>query len=74
VRLSKPVYESLPYVYMGFGAGALAFSWYWRVPGWSDAVLGFGLLTVVCGLVIMLKRRDYRMQKRAYGAGLEDED
>jgi len=74
VRLSKPVYESLPYAYMGLGAGALAFSYFWRAPGWSDAIVGFGLLAIVCGLVLVLKRRDYRVQKRRYGSALEDED
>lgn len=74
MRLSKPVYESLPYVYMGLGAGALVFSYWWRAPGWSDVVVGLGLLAVVCGLVLVLKRRDYRVQKRRYGAALDDED
>lgn len=74
MRLSKPVYESLPYAYMGLGAGALAFSYFWRAPGWSDAIVGFGLLAIVCGLVLVLKRRDYRVQKRRYGSALEDED
>ena len=74
MRLSKPVYESLPYMYMGLGAGALVFSYWWRAPGWSDLVVGLGLLAVVCGLVLVLKRRDYRVQKRRYGAALDDED
>ncbi len=74
MRLSRPFYESLPYVYMGLGAGALAVSFYWRSPGWSDVLLGFGVLAVVCGLVLVLKRRDFRIQKRRYGAVLDDED
>ena len=74
MRLSKPVYESLPYAYMGLGAGALAFSYYWQVPFWSDLMVGFGLAAVVCGLVLVLKRRDYRIQKRRYGAALDEDD
>jgi hypothetical protein len=74
MRLSKPVYESLPYVYMGFGAGALAFSYYWHAPGWSDLIVGLGFLAVICGLVLVLKRRDYRIQRRRYGSAFEDED
>jgi hypothetical protein len=73
MRLSKPVYESLPYAYMGLGTGALVFSYYWRVPPWSDAIVGFGLLAIVSGLVLVLKRRDYRVQKRRYGAALDDD-
>ena len=74
MRLSRPVYESLPYAYMGLGAGALAFSYYWQVPPWADLIMGLGLLSVVCGLVLVMKRRDYRIQKRRYGAALDDED
>jgi hypothetical protein len=74
MRLSRPVYESLPYVYMGLGAGALVFSYYWRVPVWSDVVVGVGLLSLVCGLVLVLKRRDYRIQQRRYGGNLDEED
>lgn len=73
MRLSRPFYETLPYVYMGLGVGALAFSFFWREPGWSDAVMGFGLVALVAGLVILLKRRDYRLQKRRYGSDLDEE-
>lgn len=73
MRLSRPVYESLPYAYMGLGIGALVFSYFWRVPVWSDVIIGVGLLLVVGGLVLALKRRDYRIQKRLYGHDLDDE-
>ncbi len=74
MRLSRPFYESLPYVYMGLGAGALAVSFYWHSGGWSDVLLGFGVLALVGGLVVALRRRDFRIQKRRYGADLDDED
>lgn len=74
MRLSRPFYESLPYVYMGLGAGSLAVSFYWRSPVWSNVLLGFGLLAVIGGLVLVLKRRDFRIQKRRYGAALDDDD
>ena len=73
MKLSRPVYESLPYAYMGLGVGALAFSFYWRTPPWSEAMIVAGILLVVGGLVLVLKRRDYRIQKRRYGHDLEDE-
>ena len=73
MRLSRPVYESLPYAYIGLGIGALVFSYFWRVPVWSDVIIGVGLLLVVGGLVLALKRRDYRIQKRLYGHDLDDE-
>ena len=74
MRLSRPVYESLPYAYMGLGVGALAFSFHWRQPPWSEALIVAGLLFVVGGLVLVLKRRDYRIQKRRYGHDLDDDD
>jgi hypothetical protein len=74
MRLSKPVYESLPYAYLGFGAGALGASFYLRASGWSNLMIGVGLIALVGGLVLLLKRRDYRLQKRRYGAALDDEE
>ncbi len=72
MRLSKPVYESLPYAYLGLGTGALVASFYLRASGWSNLMIGIGLLALVGGLVLLLKRRDYRLQERRYGAALDD--
>ncbi len=74
MRLSRSVYESLPYVYMLIGVGACAASFLWRAAVWSDAATVFGLIAVVTGLVLTLKRRDYRIQKRRYGTAFEDDD
>jgi hypothetical protein len=74
MRLSRPVYESLPYVYMLAGVGALAVSFLWRTQGWSDLAAAFGLIALIAGLVIVLRRRDYRIQKRRYGTAFDDED
>jgi hypothetical protein len=74
MRLSRPVYESLPYAYMGLGVGALVFSFFWRAPPWSDAMIAAGLLLVIGGLVLVLKRRDYRIQRKRYGHELEEDE
>jgi len=74
MRLSRSVYESLPYAYMLAGLGAFAASFLWRVPGWSDLLAASGLIALVAGLVLVLRRRDYRIQKRDYGAAFDDED
>jgi len=34
---------------------------------------GFGVVAVVGGLVLVLRRRDYRIQKRHYGADFDEE-
>ena len=74
MRLARSVYESLPYVYIAVGVGALATSYLWRVPPWSSVMALFGLVAVVSGLVLVLRRRDYRIQKRHYGAEFDDDE
>ena len=61
--LSKPVYESLPYYYMALGFVAVVASlrieqWYW-----SELFGLGGLLSLVGGLVLWLKRRAYRRSR-----------
>jgi hypothetical protein len=74
MRLARSIYESLPYVYMLVGIGALLASFLWRTEDWSDLVAGFGLIVVVAGLALALRRRDFRIQKRRYGAEFGDDD
>jgi membrane protein implicated in regulation of membrane protease activity len=74
MRISRPLYELLPYAYMLIGVAAVATSFLWRVPGWSDLMAGLGLIAIVSGLVLVLRRRDYRIQQRHYGADFDDED
>ena len=74
MRLSRAVYEILPYAYMLIGVGAFTASYAWRAQDWSDLVAGIGLVMLVVGLVLTLRRRDYRIQKRRYGAAFDDDD
>jgi hypothetical protein len=74
MRLSRTIYESLPFAYMLLGVAALAASFAWRAERWSDLVAGFGLIVLVTGLVLVLRRRDYRIQKRRYGAAFDDDE
>jgi Flp pilus assembly protein TadB len=74
MRIARPIYESLPWVYIVIGAAAIAISFMWRLAGWSDLMAGLGLIAMVSGLVLLLRRRDYRIQKRHYGAAFDDED
>ena len=72
MRLSRPLYESLPYLYIAIGIAAVAASFAWRVADWSGILALFGLVATVGGLVLALRRRDFRMQKRHYGSDLDD--
>ncbi len=74
MRLTKPVYESLPWVYMVLGLLAVASSFGWRAPFWSEVLAGVGVVSIIGGLVLVLRRRDFRIQKRRYGANFDDED
>ena len=74
MRISRPLYELLPYAYMLIGVAAIVTSFFWRVPGWSDLMAGLGLISIVSGLVLVLRRRDYRIQQRHYGAEFDEQD
>ena len=73
MRVAGPLYESLPYAYIAIGAAAIAASFAWRVADWSGIMAGFGVVAIVGGLVLVLRRRDYRIQKRHYGAEFDEE-
>ena len=73
MRIVRPLYEALPYAYIVIGVAAVGASFVWRVANWSGILAVFGLVAVVGGLMLALRRRDYRIQKRHYGADIEDE-
>jgi Flp pilus assembly protein TadB len=73
MRVSRPLYESLPYAYIVIGLVAVVASFVWRAAEWSAVLAVFGIVAVVGGLVLVLRRRDYRIQQRHYGANLEEE-
>jgi hypothetical protein len=66
-RLSRPLYEGLPWIYVAGGAAALFVSYVcpYRAVGLIIGVLGF--LSVLGGFVVLLRRRDYRAMRSQYG-------
>jgi hypothetical protein len=66
-RLSRPLYEALPWIYILCGLAALVAS-YLHPSKMHSLVLGLpGLLALVGGVVVLLRRRDYRqMQANNY--------
>jgi hypothetical protein len=66
MRLSRPVYESLPYVYMAIGALAI-FVFYLDHEGLRGAVaFAIGLIAETAALMLVLRRQDYRALSREY--------
>jgi len=66
-RFSRPVYEGLPWIYIIFGVGALVASYLLAARGALSLLVGvLGLLCVLGGFVLLLRRRDYRALRAQY--------
>lgn len=66
-HIARPVYELLPWLY-GIGGLALLGLSYFRAHGWLSAALAIpGLAGLVWGLMIGLRRRDFRAMRDEYG-------
>jgi len=67
LRLARPVYESLPWVYVALGLAGLAGSYLSTSKALSVTVGSLGFLGVLAGIVVLLRRRDYRQLRSEYG-------
>ncbi len=66
-HFSRPVYEGLPWVYITLGVGALLASYLLAAHAVLSLLVGvLGLLCVVGGFVVLLRRRDYRALRSRY--------
>lgn len=70
--LSKPLYESVPYFYLAAGLISLVASLYVNYWRWPLICTVVGLACLVAGLVVWLRRRDYR-QSRSRAAEITDD-
>lgn len=61
--LSKPIYESLPYYYIAVGIAAMLAGFYAEAWYWPQICPVAGFAGLVGGLVVLLKRRDYRASR-----------
>ena len=66
MRLARPVYESLPYVYMAIGG--LAIFVCYLDPLEPRAIIAFviGIIVETAALTLLLRRQDYRALSREY--------
>ncbi|MDG2376859.1 MAG: hypothetical protein P8M18_10985 [Woeseiaceae bacterium] len=60
--VSKPIYESLPFFYLAAGVISLMASMYLNHWYWPTICFVVGIATLVGGLVLLFKRRDFRHQ------------
>jgi hypothetical protein len=58
--LTKPFYELVPYLYLVLGVGFLLASLYLDYWHWPVICLVAGIVCLILGLVIFLRRRDFR--------------
>ncbi|MCM2312432.1 MAG: hypothetical protein NDI84_13615 [Steroidobacteraceae bacterium] len=63
--IPRPLYESLPYAYMAGGVGLLGTA-YCIEQGPRGLLLAFGAAGLTLGLVLWMRRRDYRASQREY--------
>jgi hypothetical protein len=67
-HLSRPLYEGLPWLYITIGLAALLASYLLAAHGTLSLVVGLlGLLVLLGGIVVLLRRRDYRALRSEYG-------
>ncbi len=65
-RLARPLYESLPWLYMAGGLAALVVS-YREVWPRASIFLGLtGTIVLLAGAVVWLRRREYRRMRTRY--------
>jgi Flp pilus assembly protein TadB len=71
--LARPVYELLPYLYMLVGLALLVAAWFIEISTLPSVFLVIGVLSIMAGLVLWLRRRDYRTRQAEYNnRSLED--
>jgi hypothetical protein len=68
MHLSRPVYEGLPWLYVGGGVAALGVSYLIGDSHVLGLIVGLaGLAALLGGVVVLLRRRDYRQLRSQYG-------
>jgi hypothetical protein len=66
MRLSKPVYETLPLLYVGIGAVAIVIAYFEPQRIRSIVAFGIGLIAAIAALTVFLHRQDRRELSREY--------
>lgn len=71
--IARPLYELLPYLYMLVGVVLLAAAWLINMETLPGILLVLGSLSLLAGIVLWLRRKDYRTTQAEYsGKSLDD--
>lgn len=71
--VSKPIYEALPYFYIVAGACSLSAALYLNHWYWPSICFVLGIGSLVGGLAVFLRRRDYRNTDNRVGVELSSQ-
>ena len=66
MRLARPVYESLPYAYVGLGWLAMLVSYFNAATDGGVIAFALSLIAQIAGLTIYLHRQDCRSRRSQY--------
>lgn len=66
MRLSRPVYETLPLIYVAIAAVAWLIAYLDPEDRRSGAAFAIGMVAAIAALTVFLRRQDYRAQSREY--------
>lgn len=73
MRLPRGIYEALPYAYLAAGVGACLASYAAQNAAWSNVAFAVGVVGIVAGCVLILRRRSYRDDAARYDSRSLDE-
>ena len=66
-HFSRPIYEGLPWLYIICGLAGLGGSYLLAARGVLSHALGLlGIVSLVAGIVVLLRRRDFRALRSQY--------
>jgi hypothetical protein len=71
--IARPIYELLPYLYMVVGLVLLGAAWVVEMQTLPSVFMVVGSLSLMAGLVLWLRRRDYRARQSEYNSRSLDE-
>ncbi len=66
--IARPLYELIPYLYMLVGLVLLGAAWLITMDTLPGVLLLLGSLSLLAGIVLWLRRKDYRTTQAEYSS------